>query len=238
MSGLTSYPWAYFLTVLINIFIPAAVFVFINSFVYFWRSRLAHQVRALKKLGWKKVWLSLSKKMLQIIPIATTKTFKAAKKFKLARLLRGIASGIFVSLIYSFVTLMLGLGSGFKMNSVKNILLGPLVGIFYGCGILLIRSWSAQEGKIQSADQLRAFMVPQKRFFEKVQEDSGFYESYFQKIYPDGLTEEQALRLRGWCRKRGIDQVPLEPLMPFAGWIFLGYFLTWTFSGSLLKFFF
>lgn len=113
----------------------------------------------------------------------------------------------------------------------RTLLIVCGMGLFFGLSLVLVRLWDQEVRPIRSAKTLEPFLVLAPQFVERLHEDPDF-EAELGTLYPDGLTRDQAERLRGWCAERSIEDVPLTPTMSFAAWIFLGFFVSHLLAGG------
>lgn len=106
------------------------------------------------------------------------------------------------------------------------------LGLFFGLALVLVRKWDEEVRPTHDGQGVSSRLLLAPDFIERLREDEEFFETHFQRLYPDGLTHEQAMALREWCAKNGIEKVPLAPTMSFAFWIFLGVFVSLCLRGG------
>jgi hypothetical protein len=116
----------------------------------------------------------------------------------------------------------------------RTLLTWSALGIFFGLGHLLVDVLEDQDRPILSLDQLRPTLVLAPDFVDQLRKDTDYYEEHFSDLYADGLTSNQVQALRGWCEENGVQWVPLNSTVSFAGWIFLGFFITWLLGTHVL----
>lgn len=109
-----------------------------------------------------------------------------------------------------------------------------LLGTFFGLSFVLVRIWDAEDHPIIPRERLLSFMLLHRSFLERLRADEDFFNEHFATVYPDGMTVSQAEALKAWCARENVDSVPLAGTIPFAHWIFLGYFLTWALGGHVM----
>lgn len=112
------------------------------------------------------------------------------------------------------------------------------LGAFFGLSFVFVRIWDDEDHPNIPREKILSYMLPHHSLVALLQEDSDFFERYFQSLYADGLTVEQAKALREWCGRNSVDVVPMTTTIPFSNWIFLGYLMTWLFAGHILQAFF
>jgi hypothetical protein len=107
------------------------------------------------------------------------------------------------------------------------------LGLFSGLSIACVHLWRKEEPPLCHVEELRPFSVVEPSFIERVEPE--LREEHFSTLYPDGLTPSQAEVLRDWCRRSGVELVPLVPTISFAFWLFFGEFLTWLTGRHVLE---
>lgn len=128
-----------------------------------------------------------------------------------------------------------GTGAGLAWELAKAF--GPLafLGAFFGLSFVFVRVWDDEAHPNIPRDKVLSYMLPHHSIIGVMQQDSEFFDEHFRSLYADGLTVSQAEALRQWCKKNGVDTVPIAITIPFAHWIFFGFLLTWLLSGHVLK---
>lgn len=116
--------------------------------------------------------------------------------------------------------------------ALRLILVLALLGLFFGLSLQLVRTWDDEVRPSHTREALTSYLVLDPAFIERIRRDQDFYEAYFETLYADGLTWEQAQALKDWCALNGIEAVPLAPTISFGFWIFLGFFLSWIMQGG------
>lgn len=109
------------------------------------------------------------------------------------------------------------------------------LGLFFGLSFVLVRIWDNEDHPDMRVENLLSYMVLHHSFIDRLRQDEDFFEEHFSTRYADGLTKEQVEALQKWAAREGIRTIPLTTTMPFAHWIFLGYFLTWLLKGHVLE---
>jgi len=118
----------------------------------------------------------------------------------------------------------------------SELVIWALMGVFFGLALVFVRIWDAESYQSVPIDRIDRFMSIGPSLITRIEADEDFHDEHFSAFYADGLTGEQAVALREWCRGEGLETVPLAPTISFANWIFLGYFLTRLLEGHALRF--
>jgi len=124
---------------------------------------------------------------------------------------------------------------GIPASPFSGLATWALMGLFFGLSLVFVRIWDAESFTSVSPRQIVPYMSLGPAILSRLQEDQEFYERHFSRLYPDGLTQDQADALREWCTSRGVAVVPLAPTISFANWIFFGYLLTLLMDGHVLR---
>lgn len=117
---------------------------------------------------------------------------------------------------------------------LATLLMLAVFGLFFGLCLMMVRLWDEELRPYSPVEELHAYLVVAPAFLEEMRQDEEFFGAHFAALYPDGLTKEQAEALKGWCRQRGVEKVPLVPTVSFAFWIFFGFFAARLLGGSIL----
>lgn len=86
------------------------------------------------------------------------------------------------------------------------------------------------------ASALEPYTVLAPASLDWLKKDPEFFEEHFEVLYPDGLTRDQAEKVRERCLKEGVCQIAAAKTIPFAFWIFLGTALTVLAQRTVLSF--
>ena len=123
-----------------------------------------------------------------------------------------------------------------ELGWARGLLVLAALGAFFGASFALVRAWNDEDHPNIPIDKLLSYMMLHPSFVDRLRQDEEFFDEHFGATYADGLTAEQVEALRGWCRRNGVETVPLSLTTSFAPWIFLGYFITWLLGGHVLRF--
>lgn len=117
----------------------------------------------------------------------------------------------------------------------KEWLFWVLGGILIGSLQPLIQFFRHENVLMVEASSIAPYMVLAPASVDWLKKDPEFFEEYFSVLYPDGLTPEQAGKVRERCFNEGVRQIAAAKTIPFAFWIFLGTALTGLIQGAVLS---
>lgn len=145
------------------------------------------------------------------------------------RSLGGAADALPWGLLGLLVGPVLGVLASLRGAAGGGFLILLSLGLFYGVATALVRLWETDiRHEVPPAEAVRGVVLAPS-FLAQFAADERFA-----RLYPDGLTEEQAAAVREHCRGRGIAKVPVLPTVSFAFWLFLGWALTRLLGTNLL----
>lgn len=190
---------------------------------------------------WEDVWRSFSYlsvfSFFLFLGIRSTMGALSGPVMMFAFPLLGALLGGLIGAASSLVTHGWNGALGLAHSPWARTLLGlAALGTFFGLSFVFVRMWDDEEHPDIPRENLLPYMVLHYSMVDRLRQDEDFYAAHFESaLYADGLTPSQADALRGWCERNQVQTVPLTHTMPFAHWIFVGFFITWLINGHVLR---